>query len=375
MKHYIYKTTNTITGKYYIGKHSSENIQKDPYIGSGLYLLRAIKKYGKKHFKREILFQYDNEIDAFEKERELVTQDFVLNNNNYNFQIGGKGGMHGMVMCRNERNQPIKIDKVKFKQGSYSGINRWRVTVKDENGNTQQVATNCQEYINGVLNHNLKGSSTFKDQAGNTYNKEIINITNHDRGIKKGMVNVIDSDGNSYYIDINDPDYKSGKLKHVWTDTVLVKDSNGKKFHTHKNDERLKSGELVGHTKGFFTAINPNTKEKFRITREDPRWISGQLVGLSKGTKRNKICLYPSSTSQKAIYVAPNEVEQLLKLGYVYPKDRVVNIQKFSGNKSSRYGTMWITNVVTEESKCINANEPIPDGYKKGRNMKYLNGK
>jgi len=36
---------------------------------------------------------------------------------------------------------------------------------------------------------------------------------------------------------------------------------------------------------------------------------------------------------------------------------------------------MWITNVVTEESKCINANEPIPDGYKKGRNMKYLNGK
>jgi hypothetical protein len=47
MKHYIYKITNLINNKIYIGKHSSKNMNKDNYIGSGYLLLKAIKKYGK----------------------------------------------------------------------------------------------------------------------------------------------------------------------------------------------------------------------------------------------------------------------------------------------------------------------------------------
>jgi len=52
MKHYIYKTTNLITKKFYIGKHSSQNIEIDTYLGSGILLERAIKKYGKHNFKK-----------------------------------------------------------------------------------------------------------------------------------------------------------------------------------------------------------------------------------------------------------------------------------------------------------------------------------
>jgi len=48
----IYKTTNTINGKIYIGK----DVKNDPnYIGSGLYIKNAIKKYGKEHFKKETI--------------------------------------------------------------------------------------------------------------------------------------------------------------------------------------------------------------------------------------------------------------------------------------------------------------------------------
>ena len=50
----LYKTTNLVNGKIYIGVHSTDNLD-DGYLGSGVALLAAIKEYGKKSFKRDIL--------------------------------------------------------------------------------------------------------------------------------------------------------------------------------------------------------------------------------------------------------------------------------------------------------------------------------
>jgi hypothetical protein len=46
MNYLIYKITNIVNDKIYIGKHQTENIN-DTYFGSGVALERAIKKYGK----------------------------------------------------------------------------------------------------------------------------------------------------------------------------------------------------------------------------------------------------------------------------------------------------------------------------------------
>ena len=93
MKYIIYKITNTLNDKIYIGKHQTENIN-DNYLGSGLALEKAIKRYGKQNFKKEILFIFDTEYEMNEKEKELVTESFIATNKTYNMGIGGEGGPH-----------------------------------------------------------------------------------------------------------------------------------------------------------------------------------------------------------------------------------------------------------------------------------------
>lgn len=93
MKYIIYKTTNTVNNKIYIGKHQTENIN-DNYLGSGVALEKAIKKYGRAKFIKEILFVFDNEIEMNEKEKELVTEQFIATNKTYNMGVGGEGGSH-----------------------------------------------------------------------------------------------------------------------------------------------------------------------------------------------------------------------------------------------------------------------------------------
>jgi hypothetical protein len=89
----IYKTTCSINGKVYIGAHKTNNLD-DGYLGSGKLISRAINKYGKESFVKEILFIFDNEVDMFDKERELVTEEFVESEVSYNCKLGGEANWY-----------------------------------------------------------------------------------------------------------------------------------------------------------------------------------------------------------------------------------------------------------------------------------------
>src|SRR5690554_4020093 len=90
-KFYVYKTTNLINGKIYIGVHESDDIENDRYLGSGKAFKRALKKYHRESFKREILFCYETLEEALDKERDLVNEDFILREDTYNLVRGGSG--------------------------------------------------------------------------------------------------------------------------------------------------------------------------------------------------------------------------------------------------------------------------------------------
>jgi len=85
----IYKTTNKLNGRYYIGVTNGRN---KSYKGSGTALKTAIKKYGGNNFITETLEVFDNEEDMFNREAEIVNEDFVANPLTYNMKLGGRGG-------------------------------------------------------------------------------------------------------------------------------------------------------------------------------------------------------------------------------------------------------------------------------------------
>lgn len=93
MHYIIYKTVNNINNKFYVGKHQTKNLN-DGYLGSGKLISAAIKKYGRENFTKVILFIFDNERDMNMKEREIITEEFVLLEETYNLGVGGEGGPH-----------------------------------------------------------------------------------------------------------------------------------------------------------------------------------------------------------------------------------------------------------------------------------------
>jgi len=91
MKYTIYKVTNNMNGKIYIGCHKTKRLD-DNYMGSGVAINAAYKKYGKENFVKELLHVFDNADDMVQKETALVTESFIQRQDTYNIRTGGLYG-------------------------------------------------------------------------------------------------------------------------------------------------------------------------------------------------------------------------------------------------------------------------------------------
>lgn len=108
MYHYLYKITNVVNNKIYIGIHSTENID-DGYMGSGKRIKTAIQKYGVDNFIKEILSYYCSLEEALKAEKEIVTEDFCKRSDTYNIAVGGHcGGSLVIGKTEKERNEWIE---------------------------------------------------------------------------------------------------------------------------------------------------------------------------------------------------------------------------------------------------------------------------
>lgn len=88
MYYTVYKVTNLVNGKFYIGKHQTNDLE-DGYMGSGKIIRDAVRKYGIPNFHKEYLLVSASSQEMDMAERILVVVDKELS---YNLSPGGEGG-------------------------------------------------------------------------------------------------------------------------------------------------------------------------------------------------------------------------------------------------------------------------------------------
>lgn len=146
----IYKTTNLINGKIYVGKDSKSNPN---YLGSGLLLKRAINKYGVENFKKETIEECSSLEELSIREKFWIKElDSINNDIGYNLTEGGTGGDTWSNTTDDRKNErSIKIS---------------------ETGKGRKVSNNVKEKMSKSRNEYFKKtggySQEIKDKIRNT---------------------------------------------------------------------------------------------------------------------------------------------------------------------------------------------------------------
>ena len=172
---YVYITTNKINGKFYIGKHSTDNLN-DKYLGSGIKLNNAIKKYGKEHFTIELICECSSQEELDQKEFEYISSYPIEQLYNTKFVQGKCGGdtlsnhpnkaeiskkiSESKMGAKNPRAKAVRATNIKtgeqFEFGS--ALECVRNIIDPNSKDHSPVTRRCR----GIIKSPLKGKWTFE---------------------------------------------------------------------------------------------------------------------------------------------------------------------------------------------------------------------
>lgn len=190
MVYIVYKTTNLVNSKIYVGIHKQETSTFDGYYGSGILLHKAIKKYGIQNFVRETLFTYETLKEAKNKEKEIVTEEFCNRKDTYNISVGGTGGYTTAGYSAEQKKLIMeKAQKTKKINGSnvYEGDKLLRAIERMKKARIQPDNKNRKHTGQALLNM----QEASKNKKGKYYwatNGEDTKLFHKDEEIPEGWV-------------------------------------------------------------------------------------------------------------------------------------------------------------------------------------------
>jgi len=200
---YIYKITNTINGKVYIGQTQKD----DPsYFGSGKIIRCAVKKYGCDNFIKEVIEECSSKEELDEREIYWIEfYDSTNRNVGYNITKGGGGG----DTFTNNPDKEIIRNKFKENSGNRKGVSlseetRQRISEGRKGKNTGKRPKEVGEKISAKM----KGKVFSEDHKKHLSDKRKLRIITDETRAKasktsKGKINIkqyelTDPDGNKY---------------------------------------------------------------------------------------------------------------------------------------------------------------------------------
>ena len=235
--HYIYKMINTINGKYYIGLHSTKDLN-DGYCGSGQALMKAYKKHGYEPFVKLVLSFHNNMIELEQAEAGIVTEEVINDPNCYNINCGGGHHPVRTVTCRDI----VEGKNVRIPQEEYYA--------------------HPERYVSQT----------------------------------KGQIKATDESGKIFMANIDDPRFKTGEiwdyvkqfLKNTFPARMVA---TGQNIRVHKDDPRLLTGEVVHIQKGRIKVMKGNEiraiEKKYLQSYLDSGWELGcGLKGIKRGPSK-----------------------------------------------------------------------------------------
>lgn len=169
----IYKTTNIANGMWYIGKDEKNNPN---YLGSGVYLSRAIAKYGKDNFIKEIIDSADTSVELALLEAKYIEQYNATSDvMSYNIATGGVGG--NTLAGLND------TDKLQFSAKMHNSWNSLTIESKNNRLSPMHNSTRHKPKTQAHKDKISKSKTGIKQSTETIEKKRIISKALYDAGI------------------------------------------------------------------------------------------------------------------------------------------------------------------------------------------------
>jgi hypothetical protein len=160
--HYLYKIVNIKNDKYYIGMHSTDNLD-DGYMGGGKRITNSVRKHGKDSHTKEILEYFNDRESLRQREIELVNEDLLNDPMCMNLQPGGGGGL---------------VNKNHMEKFTKAGAIAFSNKVKTDPNFRKELLEHISKILKKTHSEGKVRYDTFKDKHHTDDSKKLISEKN-----------------------------------------------------------------------------------------------------------------------------------------------------------------------------------------------------